>query len=174
VYLAFADFFAAFQLKNEMKNKLLSAIILTLGILGASYGTLRAQDNKAGQSSAHSVWDGVYTEEQARRGEALYHDKCALCHGDKLTGGESAPPLAGGQFLSNWNGLTLDILFERIRASMPSDNPARVGRQPKADILAYMLSMNSFPAGKAELAPKAELLKDILFESTKKAEEKNK
>ena len=104
----------------------------------------------------------------------IYHDKCALCHGDKLTGGESAPPLTGGAFVSNWNGLTLDILFERIRVSMPSDNPARVGRQPKADILAYMLSMNSFPSGKAELPPKTELLKDILFEATRKSEEKSK
>lgn len=157
-----------------MRNKLLSVIVVVLGVLGLFYRTLHAQENQAPQSSAHSVWDGVYSEDQARRGESLYHDKCALCHGDKLTGGESAPPLAGGQFLSNWNGLTLDVLFERIRASMPSDNPARVGRQPKADILAYMLSMNSFPPGKAELPPKAELLKDILFEATKKAEEKGK
>ncbi|HEV2989550.1 MAG TPA: cytochrome c [Candidatus Angelobacter sp.] len=157
-----------------MRTKLLSVIVVVFAVLGLFYRTLHAQENKPPQSSAHSVWDGVYSEDQSRRGESLYHDKCALCHGDKLTGGESAPPLAGGQFLSNWNGLTLDVLFERIRASMPSDNPARVGRQPKADILAYMLSMNSFPPGKAELPPKAELLKDILFEATKKAEEKGK
>ena len=156
-----------------MKIKLFS-VIAVLGAMGAFYGNLRAQENKSEQSSARSVWDGVYTEEQAKRGEPLYHDKCAACHGDKLTGGESAPPLAGGPFLSNWNGLTLDVLFERIRASMPSDNPARVGRQPKADILAFILTMNSFPPGKAELQPKAELLKDILFEATKKAAEKGK
>ena len=157
-----------------MKIKLVSAIVIVLAVMSAGYGKLGAQENKAGPSPAHSVWEGVYTEEQSRRGEAFYHDKCALCHGDKLTGGESAPPLAGPQFLSNWNGLTLDILFERIRVSMPSDNPARVGRQPKADILAYMLTMNSFPSGKAELPPKAELLKDILIEPAKKAEEKGK
>src|SRR2546421_23810 len=157
-----------------MNFKLPTAIVLALWIMGASYRNLGLQENKAAQSAAHSVWDGVYTEEQARRGETLYHDKCALCHGDKLTGGESAPPLTGGAFVSNWNGLTLDILFERIRVSMPSDNPARVGRQPKADILAYMLTMNSFPSGKAELPPKAELLKDILFEATKKTADKGK
>ena len=157
-----------------MNFKLPTAIVLALWIMGASYRNLGPQENKAAQSAAHSVWDGVYTEEQARRGETLYHDKCALCHGDKLTGGESAPPLTGGAFVSNWNGLTLDILFERIRVSMPSDNPARVGRQPKADILAYMLSMNSFPSGNADLPPKTELLKDILFEATRKPEEKSK
>lgn len=156
-----------------MKIKVFSVVVL-LGVVSALYGTLRAQEGKSEQSSARSVWDGVYTDEQAKRGEPLYHDKCAACHGDKLTGGESAPPLAGGPFLSNWNGLTLDILFERIRVTMPSDNPAKVGRQPKADILAYILTMNSFPPGKAELQPKAELLKDILFEATKKSVEKEK
>ncbi len=152
-----------------MRIKLLPAIIIGLGTIGALYGTLRAQENKPAQSTAHSVWDGVYTEEQAKRGESLYHEKCAACHGDKLTGGESAPPLTGGQFLSNWNGLTLDVLFERIRVTMPSDNPARVARQPKADILAYMLGMNSFPAGKTELPAKSELMKDILIEANKQA-----
>ncbi|HLK52745.1 MAG TPA: cytochrome c, partial [Candidatus Angelobacter sp.] len=119
------------------------------------------------QQPQHSVRDGVYTGEQAKRGEELYRLRCASCHGDKLTGGESAPPLVGGQFLSNWNGLTLDVLFERIRTSMPSDNPAKVTRPAKADILAYILSMNSFPAGKTELQYKAELIKDILIEPNK-------
>lgn len=113
--------------------------------------------------SQRSVWDGVYTDEQAKRGEPLFHLRCASCHGDKLTGGESAPPLTGGEFLSNWNGLTLDVLFERIRVTMPSDNPAKVSRPAKADILAYILQMNHFPPGQSELQPKTELMKDVLI-----------
>jgi cytochrome c len=143
--------------------------IIGLAAIGAAYSTLCAQQNRIVPASAgsRSVWDGVYTEEQAKRGEQLYHLRCASCHGDKLTGGESAPPLAGGQFLSNWSGLTLDVLFERIRLTMPSDNPAKVGRIPKADVLAYMLSMNRFPSGKTELQYKAEWLKEILIEANK-------
>jgi cytochrome c len=153
-----------------MNTRLVALTIVTLAI-GAWYGTLRAQQDKQGQTEPspaqpHSVWDGVYTDEQAKRGEPLYQQKCASCHGDKLTGGESAPPLAGGQFLSNWNGLTLDILFERIRLTMPSDNPARVGKPAKVDILAYVLSMNKFPSGKSELQSRAELLKEIMIEAS--------
>jgi cytochrome c len=122
----------------------------------------------------HSVWDGVYTPEQAKRGDPLYHQKCAACHGDKMTGGESAPPLTGGQFLSNWNGLTLDVLFERIRVTMPVDNPAGVTRLSKADILAYILSMNRFPSGNAELQYKTELLKEILIEPNKEPDRPHK
>jgi len=53
----------------------------------------------------------------------LYGASCAKCHGDTLTGGEAAPPLTGGEFLANWNGLTVGDLFERIRISMPADRP---------------------------------------------------
>lgn len=148
---------------------LVAGTIIALVFSGAFYRTLCAQQRKVAVAAtgARSVWDGVYTEDQAKRGEQVYHLRCGSCHGDKLTGGESAPPLAGGQFLSNWSGLTLDVLFERIRLTMPSDNPARVGRVPKIDALAYILSVNRFPSGKAELQHKTELLKDILIEANK-------
>jgi mono/diheme cytochrome c family protein len=153
-----------------MRTRLIAAIIIgsVIGLWFLSVGAQRdasAQTESQAASGPRSVWDGVYTEEQAKRGQSLYQTKCASCHGDKMTGGESAPPLTGGQFLSNWNGLTLDVLFERIRVTMPSDNPAKVPRPAKADILAYLLSMNTFPAGKSELQYRAELLKGILIET---------
>jgi S-disulfanyl-L-cysteine oxidoreductase SoxD len=125
---------------------------------------LRAQEPP---SSARSVWDGVYTEEQAKRGEALYEKQCSACHGDKLAGRESAPPLTGGAFLSNWNGLPLSDLFERVRRTMPQNAPGKLSRQQNADILAYLLSFNKFPAGKTELYRQAEMLKEIRFETEK-------
>jgi S-disulfanyl-L-cysteine oxidoreductase SoxD len=112
-----------------------------------------------------SVWDGVYTEEQARRGQPLYNQHCMACHGDSLTGGEQAPPLAGGEFLANWNGLTVGDLFERIRTSMPLNNPQSLNRETNAVILAYILSVNRFPAGQAELPGRTEMLKLIRLEA---------
>jgi cytochrome c len=119
-----------------------------------------------------SVWDGVYTEEQAKRGEPIYRKECASCHGEMLTGGESAPPLTGGAFLANWNGLTVGDLFDRIRKTMPQSAPGRLTRQQNSDILAFMLSANKFPAGKTELYRQSEMLKEIRFESTKPAPKK--
>jgi cytochrome c len=124
--------------------------------------------------TSRSVWDGVYTSEQAKRGATLYANNCASCHGSALNGGESAPPLAGGEFFANWNGLTVGDLFERIRVSMPADNPGKLSREQDADILAFMLSMNQFPEGKAELDHRTELLKQILFEATKPGDGKQK
>jgi mono/diheme cytochrome c family protein len=119
------------------------------------------------QLPSRSVWDGVYTEEQSKRGEALYGASCAKCHGDMLTGGEAAPPLTGGEFLANWNGLTVGDLFERIRISMPADRPGVLSSQQNADILAHMLRMNQFPAGKTELERQAEILKQIRIDPPK-------
>lgn len=148
----------------------LTAAIVVLCAICAWVGIMRAQQDRPEPTPPprpHSVWDGVYTPQQAKRGESFYQEKCALCHGDKMTGGESAPALVGAEFLSNWNGLTLDVLFERIRLTMPSGNPAGVSRPLKADILAYILSMNRFPSGKTELQHKTELLKEILIEANK-------
>jgi mono/diheme cytochrome c family protein len=121
----------------------------------------------AQSSPERSVWDGVYSTEQAKRGEALYANNCASCHGSALGGGESAPPLSGGEFFANWNGLTLGDLFDRIRVSMPADRPGKLSREQNADILAFMLSVNQFPSGKTELEHQTEVLKQIRFDAEK-------
>jgi S-disulfanyl-L-cysteine oxidoreductase SoxD len=116
----------------------------------------------------HTVWDGAYTAEQAKRGAALYANNCASCHGLALTGGESAPPLTGGEFMSNWSGLTLGDLFDRIRVSMPADRPGTLTREQTANVIAHILNVGEFPPGTAELSTKTEILKQIRIEAVKK------
>jgi mono/diheme cytochrome c family protein len=109
----------------------------------------------AAGAQQRTTWDGVFTAEQARRGEALYKTNCGACHGDALGGVESAPPLAGDQFNANWEGVPLNELFERMRMTMPQNKPGSLGRQQNADLLAYMLEAGKFPAGSAVLDPQA-------------------
>jgi mono/diheme cytochrome c family protein len=143
-----------------MKFKTTTVALVALTVIGIQYSSLRAQ-------SPRSVWDGVYTDAQAKQGQGLYNDKCSSCHGDTLMGGESAPALAGGEFTSNWNGLTLGDLFERIRTTMPQSRPGSLSKEVNAQILAYMLSVNQFPAGKTELPQQTEVLKEIKIDATK-------
>jgi len=82
-------------------------------------------------------------------------------------GGESAPALAGGEFLSNWNGLTLGDLFERIRTTMPQNKPGSLSREKNAAILSYMLSVSQFPAGKTALPQQKEVLDQIKIVASK-------
>jgi len=117
--------------------------------------------------TTRSVWDGVYNADQARRGQELYAKECASCHGADLTGGESAPPLAGAEFLSNWTGQTVGDLFERTQKSMPLNTPGKLTRAQNADVVAYLLSANRFPEGKAEMDRQTEALKQIRIEAQK-------
>jgi mono/diheme cytochrome c family protein len=132
---------------------------MAFGALGTR-GVVTAQQTK-------SQWDGVYTQEQAKRGEALYAQSCASCHGPELGGGEMAPGLTGGEFSSNWNDLSLGDLFERIRVSMPQNAPGSLSRQQDVDILAFMLFKASVPPGKTELPPQTEALATIKFAASK-------
>jgi mono/diheme cytochrome c family protein len=118
------------------------------------------------QAPSRTVWDGVYTTEQATRGATLYTQQCAPCHGPTLAGAEG-PPLTGVDFTSNWNGLTLGDLYERVRTSMPPDDPAKVSAQEKVDILAHILSIGKFPAGMTELPRDAQVLAQIKFLAVK-------
>jgi mono/diheme cytochrome c family protein len=115
--------------------------------------------------TTRSVWDGVYTADQAKRGHEVYAKECASCHGSDLTGGESAPALAGPGFLSNWTTLTVGDLFERTRVSMPENDPGTLSRAQIADVIAYLLSANRFPEGKIELDKQAEVLKQIRIDA---------
>lgn len=117
-----------------------------------------------------SQWDGVYTQEQAARGSELYAQYCATCHGADLNGGEMAPSLAGGEFNTSWNDLSLGELFERIRKTMPQNSPGSLNRQQNADILAFILSKGQFPAGQAELPGQTDALNGIKYLAQKPAQ----
>jgi quinoprotein glucose dehydrogenase len=130
-------------------------VLISVAIL-AAYGVVAAQGQK-------TTWDKVYTADQAARGEKLYADNCAACHGDSLGGVEMAPPLAGDTFNSNWEGVALSDLFERMRTSMPQNKPGSLSRAQNADILAHMLKVGNFPAGDAPLDGQAGALAQIKF-----------
>jgi mono/diheme cytochrome c family protein len=117
--------------------------------------------------TTRSVWDGVYSADQAKRGQEVYGRECASCHGSDLSGGESAPALAGAGFLSNWTSLTVGDLFDRTQKSMPQNTPGKLNRAQTADVVAYMLSANRFPEGKAELDKQTEALKQIRIDEKK-------
>jgi hypothetical protein len=120
-----------------------------------------------GAEQGSTTWSGVYSEEQAKSGADVYAKVCSECHLDDLAGDGFAPALRGAEFMSNWNGLTVGDLFERIRVSMPPSEPNSVTPKEKAAILAHILKSNAFPAGSTELPGETAPLKTIKFEATK-------
>ncbi len=117
-----------------------------------------------------SVRDGVFTEAQANRGEAVYEGACGTCHGRRLNGApddpdmRSSPPLARARFLRVWGGRSLATLFEFTRATMPESNPDSMTEQEYVDVIAYMLTVGGMPAGDDELQPDPESLARVVLQ----------
>ena len=120
----------------------------------------------SGETAIRTQWDGVFTEEQATRGAALYSEYCATCHGRDLAGDDRAPSLRGFQFNAAWDDVPLGQLFDRIRTSMPQDNPNSLSRTQNADILAFILQQSNFPSGRDELSADSDMLNTIQFVMT--------
>ncbi len=114
---------------------------------------------------AASVWSGVYTEAQAKRGESTANKACSSCHGADLMGGEAGPALVGLEFLGNWNQQSLGDLFDRIHSTMPADAPGSLSLSDTADIVARVLQLNKFPVGQKDLPTDIAALGQIKIES---------
>jgi len=131
-------------MKKRMPRMTIGSAAVALA-LGASVLALKAQ------APARTVWSGVFTADQAAQGKTVFENKCVTCHGAELNGGEMAPPLSGGMFVSNWNGQSLGDLFVRIHTTMPQNDPGSLNNAEVTQVLAYILSFNQFPAGSAPL-----------------------
>ncbi len=140
-----------------MRNRI-AILAASLTLSAAIGGAVWAQTAQ----TTSSVLDGAYTDAQAARQDQVAQD-CAACHGSGLTGNGEAPALVGGEFTSDWIGLTLGDLFDRIRTTMPQDNPGKLSRAVYADILAYVLKQNGYPSGSKEMDQRSDYLKPIAF-----------
>lgn len=139
-----------------------------LALLAAvAAGTSRAHAAPVGR--VRTVWDGVYTEVQANRGEATYAARCERCHAATLLGEGEATALTGPVFSANWEGVSLGAMTDRTRNTMPNDAPGSLSRQQTVDLIAFVLRFNKFPAGDAELPVQAEALNQIKFVAVKPA-----
>jgi mono/diheme cytochrome c family protein len=111
--------------------------------------------------------DGVGTDAQVKRGADVYSMQCAACHDAQLAGSGTAPALVGTDFAANWKDENVGALFERIRATMPADNPGSLKRDQVADLVAFILNFNKYPTSPKELPTDVEALKAIKITAPK-------
>ena len=119
-------------MKNTVAVLIVGGFLASLGVAVAAQAT-------------RSVNEGVYTADQAKKGEGLYREQCAACHGDNLEGSGPMPPLAGKDFLANWGGKTLGDLYEKTQTTMPATAPGTLSPEQTADIVAFMESLTGAP-----------------------------
>lgn len=138
---------------------LMSVALLACALAVNVTGQQRAQ----AKSSGRTVWDGVYTEEQASRGRTEYMQACVSCHAEDLRGKGTAPSLVEESFWFLYGDTTVGELFDRIRMLMPSDRPGSLSNQSYRDVVGFILQSNKLPPGETELDADPEALRAILI-----------
>jgi len=135
-------------------------IALGAALVASTYSSVRAQ-------GPSSVNDGVYTSAQADRGKAVYAMNCAGCHGDKAEGGNAGPTLSGPDFTNVYKDGNASALYTKISNDMPSSAPGSLTPEQYADVMAYVLSINKYPAGQAEIPKDGAGLKTVKMAAPK-------
>lgn len=134
-----------------MRRQLLSILCLSVSTAASA----AAQDSSA--TNGKSVWQGVYTEAQAARGDSEHQNNCSACHGTEKYAGEA--------FTKAFFGRTVFDLFDQIKTTMPDDNPGGLQVQQYLDVVAYILKINGMPAGTDSLSSDPEALRRIKIEA---------
>jgi mono/diheme cytochrome c family protein len=115
-----------------------------------------AQQASANSAAERSTLSGAYTAAQAAHGETLFRSNCGNCH--------PSSEFSSAGFRAKWSGGSVFTLVEQIRASMPLDNPGGLSAAEYAALVAYILRLNAYPVGDAELPTDDAELRRIRFE----------
>jgi mono/diheme cytochrome c family protein len=133
-----------------MKHRLLiGATALFVAVAGGAFAVAQQP------AAPKSIWAGVYTQDQATRGEAAYQTNCSNCHGPNLDGDARFRALQGDVFQGRWDTRTVQALFKYVSTNMPNGRGGSLAPAMYQDLVAFILSRNNFPAGTEQLTPES-------------------
>jgi len=144
-----------------MIKKYLSAIAAAAVVVGGAIVFAASPADE--QPATSNVWEGVFTEEQAERGQQAYEVSCIGCHAATLRGTPGGPGIAGGRFVFNWADRSVGELLDYVIHNMPIGQANTLPHETYADIVAYILQVNEFPAGEVELDSDPAVSEDIII-----------
>jgi hypothetical protein len=127
------------------------------GLAVALLGTPAVLAQQDSASTAPSIMSGVFNAEQVARGRASHRAQCSSCHG--------AEDYTGEAFAQAWKGQTVFDFMDLIRQTMPEDSPGKLPLAEYVDIVAYVLNLNGYPQGEAELPADEGVLKRIKIDT---------
>ena len=137
-------------------------LILVSFVTTACSGLTISEPGAPVSESMATIWDGVFSQEQAAEGVAQYELSCSACHSADLLGSSTSPSLVGSGFLFFWQDKPLSELFTTIQTQMPTDAPNSLPIRTYLNILSYILEANEFPAGGSDLLDPAALRQIII------------
>lgn len=99
------------------------------------------------------VGPGFYSAAQAERGRRIFQDICFECH--------ALSEMRGEDFEWDWRRRTVRDLYRDISRNMPDDFPGTLTPQAYVDVIAYILELNGYASGTAELVVDEEAMDNI-------------
>ena len=138
-------------------DKAQSRVVLSLALAALIAGPVWAQDSAAAAPAERVATSGVFSQKQAERGEGSYKTVCQACH--------AKTEYTGDKFKTQWVSKTAYDVFNQIRTTMPDDNPGSLERQEYVDLVAYIFSLNAYPAGEADLPADDDGLKKVRIDN---------
>src|SRR6187549_1799797 len=110
-------------------------LLAAAAVYAATLASLAAQ-----APPARTVWDGVFSADQAERGRNQYAISCARCHGGSLEGGMGRS-LVGTSFWNKWREQSVGDLLDYVSKNMPMGQTSTATLSPPvyADIVAFLL-----------------------------------
>lgn len=96
--------------------------------------------------------------QQLERGEQWFRARCLECHAHQA--------IANGDFQMKWDGRTAYELFERVRSSMPENDPGSLSSGTYTAIIAYLLKLNGMPVGATPLSSDSAALAEVRLSFT--------
>jgi cytochrome c5 len=145
------------------KELVLAAMLVGLAVATRAAGAADSAHAAVGivrAPSVRSVWDRVFSESQAARGETQYKKSCTVCHRDDLSGSDG-PPLKGADFFIRWREHTLAEMLDEIRMTMPMSEPDSLPAQTYLDILGFLFKYNGVPMGTVDLLADPDALSQV-------------
>src|SRR5262245_52910219 len=151
---------------HQMKSQGIMMALIAASAIAFGMGAVAETGPPPGKVS---VWNGVYTGAQGKRGAEVHSASCAQCHGQRLNGAGQpdmppSPAIARVGFLSKWSGRSVAELVEYVRTKMPPDAPGQISAQESADAIAHMFAVSNIPAGDKELPADPKALGEIVIE----------
>ncbi len=136
----------------------LIAIAVALGAVVLARGAEAQTDTSTRHAGATTTTlSGIYTLEQASRGQDVYSGSCRGCH--------TPASHTGATFATYWLHKSVADLFAYVATNMPKNDPGSLDPHDVADVIAYLLKMNQMPAGPMELLPDTTALRQIRIDS---------
>lgn len=123
----------------------------------APEASAEAPASTAAAPAPSTMGAATFTDDQADRGRDLFRAQCTECH--------YSSEFSDSQFKFKWSRRSAGNLYNLIQSSMPETAPGSLTPEEAVSVVTYIMRMNGFEPGAAELPADRAVLDGISLAS---------